>query len=152
MAVKLLLQTLDLLGTFVFALKGGATAVKHRLDLFSVMVLAFAAGNFGGITRDVLIGAIPPRALEDWDYLGVSLVAGLVTFFGYSLVEDAMCNLGVADWKGRETIRENPRAFIDTGFTALHDVTEYWDGGLLKVFRGIVTMTPNDPSSQRLDR
>jgi len=45
-----------------------------------------------------------------------------------------VCNLGVADWKGREAIRENLRAFIDTGFTALHDVTEYWDGGSLKVF------------------
>ena len=60
--------------------------------------------------------------------------------------EDAVCNLGVADWHGRETIRENLRKFIDTGFTALHDVTEYWDGGNLKVFRGTVTMTPDDRS------
>ena len=42
--------------------------------------------------------------------------------------EDAVCNLGVADWHGRETIRENLRKFIDTGFTARHDVLEYWDG------------------------
>ena len=62
--------------------------------------------------------------------------------------EDAVCNLGVADWKGREAIRTNLKAFIDTGFTALHDVTEYWDGGSLKVFRGIVTMTPDDRSQQ----
>ncbi|MEF0939294.1 nuclear transport factor 2 family protein [Rhizobium sp. BR 362] len=60
--------------------------------------------------------------------------------------EDATANLGVAEWKGCETIRESLRAFIDTGFTALHDVTEYWDGGLLKVFRGFVTMTPDDPN------
>ena len=26
--------------------------------------------------------------------------------------EDATCNLGIADWHGREQIRENPRAFI----------------------------------------
>jgi hypothetical protein len=62
------------------------------------------------------------------------------------LAEDAICNLGVADWHGRETIRANLRAFIDTGFTALHDVVEYWDGGALKMFRGIVTMTPDDPA------
>lgn len=61
------------------------------------------------------------------------------------LAEDAVCNLGVADWRGREAIRENLRAFIDTGFTALHEVQEYWDGGALKVFRGLVTMTPDDP-------
>ena len=60
------------------------------------------------------------------------------------LAEDATCNLGVADWHGREAIRGNLRAFIDTGFTAHHEVLEYWDGGLLKVFRGIVTMTPDD--------
>jgi len=60
--------------------------------------------------------------------------------------EDATCNLGVADWHGREQIRENLRAFIDTRFTALHEVVEYWDGGSLKVFRGRVTMTPDDKS------
>jgi len=60
--------------------------------------------------------------------------------------EDAICNLGVADWKGRETIRKNLREFVDRGFTPLHQVTEYWDGGSLKVFRGTVTMTPNDPA------
>jgi hypothetical protein len=60
--------------------------------------------------------------------------------------KDAVCNLGVADWHGREAIRENLRAFIDTGFTAHHDVVEYWDGGALKVFRGVVTMTPDDKS------
>jgi hypothetical protein len=62
------------------------------------------------------------------------------------LAEDATCNLGIADWHGREQIRENLRAFIDTGFTALHDVVEYWDGSSLKVFRGTVTMTPDDKS------
>jgi hypothetical protein len=41
-------------------------------------------------------------------------------------------------WHGREQIRENLRAFIDTGFTALRDVVEYWDGGSLNVFRGRV--------------
>jgi hypothetical protein len=58
--------------------------------------------------------------------------------------ENATCQLGIAQWNGREQIRESLRAFIDTGFTALHDVTEYWDAGSIKVFRGIVTMTPDD--------
>jgi len=58
--------------------------------------------------------------------------------------EDATCNLGIANWHGREQIREGLRAFIDTGFTALHNIVEYWDGGPLKVFRGRVTMTPDD--------
>ena len=62
--------------------------------------------------------------------------------------KDATCNLGVSDWHGREEIRENLRAFIDKGLTAHHDVVEYWDGGSLKVFRGIVTMKFDDPSKK----
>lgn len=60
--------------------------------------------------------------------------------------EDAICNLGVADWHGRETIRNNLRQFIDRGFTALHDVIEYWDSPLLKIFRGEVAMRFDDPN------
>jgi hypothetical protein len=61
---------------------------------------------------------------------------------------NAVANLGVSDWHGREAIRENLRAFVDKGFTAHHDVVEFWDGGFLKVFRGFVTMTPNDPAQK----
>ena len=60
--------------------------------------------------------------------------------------ENAVCNLGVADWHGREAIRDNLRQFIDKGFTAHHDVVEYWDSPLLKVFHGKVGMKFNDPS------
>jgi uncharacterized membrane protein YeiH len=38
-----LLVTFDLGGTFVFAHSGAAAGVKHRLDLFGVLVLSFAA-------------------------------------------------------------------------------------------------------------
>lgn len=84
--LHILLAGLDLGGTFVFAISGAAAAVKHRLDFFGVMVLAFAAGNAGGITRDVLIGAVPPAAIANWSYAGVSLLAGLAVFFRYPLI------------------------------------------------------------------
>ncbi len=72
---------LDLAGTFVFALSGAVAGVKHRLDVFGVLVLSFVAASTGGITRDLLIGAVPPGAVSDWHYLGVSLAAGLITFY-----------------------------------------------------------------------
>jgi uncharacterized membrane protein YeiH len=77
---------LDLGGTFVFALSGAVAGVKRKLDLFGVLVLSFVASNTGGIIRDFLIGALPPGAIDDWHYLGVSLVAGLITFFFPSAV------------------------------------------------------------------
>jgi uncharacterized membrane protein YeiH len=85
--MQVLLLVLDLVGTFVFAISGAMAGVKHRLDLFGVLVLSFVAANTGGITRDVLIGAVPPPALSDWRYLAVSLLAGVVTFFCYGAVD-----------------------------------------------------------------
>lgn len=79
--MKTWLLALDLAGTFIFALSGAMTAVRHRLDMFGILVLSLAAATFGGMTRDLLIGAVPPAALSDWRYIAASLVAGLVIFF-----------------------------------------------------------------------
>jgi uncharacterized membrane protein YeiH len=84
--VNTLLVAFDLGGTFVFALSGATAGVKHRLDLFGVLVLAFAAGNSGGIARDVMIGANPPAAISDWRYIAVSMLAGLITFYWFPLI------------------------------------------------------------------
>jgi uncharacterized membrane protein YeiH len=83
---QILVTVLDLGGTFVFAISGAVAAVKYRLDIFGVMVLAFAAGNVGGITRDLLIGAVPPAAISSLNYVGVSILAGLIVFFWDPLV------------------------------------------------------------------
>ena len=82
--VATLVLTLDLIGTCVFAISGAATGVRHRLDVFGVSVLAFVAGNVGGLTRDVLIGAVPPPAIGDWRYVAASLIAAVLTFGWYA--------------------------------------------------------------------
>ena len=84
---QMFVQTLDLVGTFVFAISGAVAAVNGRLDIFGILVLSFVAGNFGGIARDVLIGAVPPAALTYERYLLVSMFAGLITFFWYAGVD-----------------------------------------------------------------
>lgn len=86
-AIKTLVLTLDLLGTFVFALSGAVAGVRRRLDLFGVLVLSFVAANSGGIVRDVLIGATPPAAIRDWRYLAASLLAGVLIFFWYPSIK-----------------------------------------------------------------
>lgn len=91
---------LDLAGTFVFALSGAMMGVRYRLDIFGVLVLSFAAANSGGILRDVLIGAIPPLAIQDWSYLVVSLLAGLITFFRYSHIDRLKSKLLLCDAVG----------------------------------------------------
>jgi uncharacterized membrane protein YeiH len=86
-AIGTVTLVLDLLGTFVFALSGAVSGVKHRLDIFGVLVLSFAAANVGGITRDLLIGAVPPPGIADWRYIATALAAGLFTFYGGTVVD-----------------------------------------------------------------
>jgi uncharacterized membrane protein YeiH len=96
--ISTFLVALDLLGTFVFALSGAAAGVRHRLDLFGVLVLAFAAANAGGITRDLLIGAVPPAGISDWRYITISAVAGLLTFAWAGSRVPSTLAARLADW------------------------------------------------------
>ena len=78
---------LDLIGVFAFALSGGLVAVRKRLDLFGVLVLAGATGLGGGVLRDLLIGITPPIGISDWRLVATALAAGLVTFVYHPGVE-----------------------------------------------------------------
>ena len=55
--------------------------MRRRLDLFGVLVVAWAAGVAGGIARDLLIGAVPPAAIALPRYFAVTIAAGLVGFY-----------------------------------------------------------------------
>ena len=91
---------IDFIGTFAFAVSGATAGVRRGLDLFGVLVLAFAAGTAGGIVRDALLGATPPLALVDARYLGVCTLAGLATFFRHDLVERLRNPLQLSDAVG----------------------------------------------------
>lgn len=84
--VSLLFTVLDLMGTFAFAISGAIAGIRHRLDIFGVLLLSFAAATSGGIIRDLVIGALPPASIQDWRYAAVSMLAGFVTFFWYPKV------------------------------------------------------------------
>jgi uncharacterized membrane protein YeiH len=77
----MLLDVIDLGATFVFAISGATQGVRHRLDLFGVLVVAWAAAVAGGLARDLLIGVVPPAAIADWRYLAAAAAAGLIAFF-----------------------------------------------------------------------
>jgi uncharacterized membrane protein YeiH len=82
-----LLLTLDLLGTFVFALEGALAAVEGDLDLLGLMVLSFATALGGGIIRDVLIGAIPPGSIRDWRLGSVAFLGASIVFLFHHFVQ-----------------------------------------------------------------
>jgi uncharacterized membrane protein YeiH len=98
--VGTLVLVLDLCGTFVFALSGAMAGIKHRLDIFGVLVLSFAAANSGGIFRDLLIGAVPPPGIANWRYIAVSVLAGLATFRWGAIVDRLHDSVKIFDAAG----------------------------------------------------
>ena len=73
-----LIQFFDLLGVAVFAVSGALAAVRKRLDLLGVVVIAMVTAIGGGTTRDLLLDrgvfwATQPR------YLYVILASALLT-------------------------------------------------------------------------
>lgn len=98
--MKTLVLVLDLAGTFVFALSGAMAAVRHRLDIFGILVVSFAAATCGGIARDLLIGAVPPAAIADWRYVAVSVLAGLVVFCWTATAKQLYAPLLILDGAG----------------------------------------------------
>jgi uncharacterized membrane protein YeiH len=81
-----LLLWLNLAGTFVFGLSGGVAAVRAKLDLFGIVVLALVVALAGGIVRDLLIG-VPPATFRDWRYLAAAAAAGVWCIFRYPALE-----------------------------------------------------------------
>lgn len=77
---------LNLAGTFAFGLSGGLAAVRARLDLVGVLVLAAVVALAGGVVRDLLIG-VPPTNFRDGRFLAAAFAAGLVCFFGREALE-----------------------------------------------------------------
>jgi uncharacterized membrane protein YeiH len=90
----------DLAGTFVFALSGAILAVRHRFDVIGIAVLAVSAGLGGGMIRDVLLGELPPNALEDEAYLLTALAAGLIGFSFHTTIERLSASFRVLDAAG----------------------------------------------------
>lgn len=83
-----LLSVADIAGTFLFAIEGATAAVTGDLDLLGLMVLAFSTALAGGITRDLLIGAVPPQSLRDWRYPTVAITGAAIVFFLHPLFEN----------------------------------------------------------------
>ena len=71
---------LELFGTVAFAISGAITGIRKIMDILGVCVLGVVSAIGGGITRDVLLGALPPAVFDRPVYLYVALAASLVMF------------------------------------------------------------------------
>ncbi len=78
----MLLYSLDLLGTGVFAVTGAMVAARRNMDLFGALVLAFVTAVGGGTIRDAILGSTPVFWVHDTNYLTVICLATALTLAG----------------------------------------------------------------------
>ena len=75
------LEVIDILGTAAFAVSGASVAIQKKLDIFGVLVIAFATAIGGGTTRDIMLGATPVAWLKDESTVAVILISAVATLF-----------------------------------------------------------------------
>lgn len=81
--VEIVLNVLSAIGVVAFSVAGALVAIDHRVDMFGVVTLAAITSFGGGLTRDLLMGKLPPTLFADRFYLvlaGVSVLTALIVF------------------------------------------------------------------------
>jgi uncharacterized membrane protein YeiH len=71
--LDLLVNILDLVGTFAFALVGARIAADKGLDYGGIAFIAAIASLSGGTFRNLLLGEQPPWVLSTWLFAGVAI-------------------------------------------------------------------------------
>jgi uncharacterized membrane protein YeiH len=88
---------LEVVGVFVGAMSGALAAVRKQFDVFGILVLAWATGLGGGILRDLLIGAVPPVGISEWELVATAVAGGMVMYFFHPRLERARRFIVVLD-------------------------------------------------------
>ena len=71
----------EVLGKAAFSVSGALTAVKHKMDIFGVVVLGIVTALGGGLLRDIILNISPPSLFANTLYLSIAAVSALVVFF-----------------------------------------------------------------------
>ena len=128
--VSLFMNLLNDFGMVAFAASGSIAALKHEGDLFGAIFLALVASTCGGITRDLLIGAVPPEVMLSTFPLFLATGVGVLTYFFFPFVCKYM---------------EHPIAFFDAlglGVFAVYGAGKAMDFGIMPVWSiglGVIT-------------
>ena len=134
-----LFTLVELVGTIAFSLSGAMTAIKHKLDIFGILLLSSTTALGGGVIRDLIIGITPPMMFRDYKYLLAAVVSSAILFF--------IARTANAQYHAKETDIEayinvfdalGLGAFTVTGIQAGIQAG-FADNGFLLIFLALVT-------------
>ncbi len=93
-------EVIEILGTLSFAVSGTSSAMRKRLDIFGILIIAFVTSLGGGTLRDILLGNTPVAWLKDYTTLNVILIGCIVTVVFQRLVKKMNYTLFIFDSMG----------------------------------------------------
>ncbi|MFC6153844.1 trimeric intracellular cation channel family protein [Nocardioides yefusunii] len=130
MTLDPVLLTLDLIGTFAFALNGALVAIRlANVDIIGVLTLGTVTAVGGGIVRDLMIGDTPPATFSDWRYLAVAALGSMVAFVLGSRLDRLTMPITVLDAAGLSLF----------AVTGAHKAVEFGLGPVQAIILGAVT-------------
>ena len=71
---------LELIGTVAFAASGAIIAIRKKMDVFGVAVLALTTAVGGGVVRDVILDVTPPATFRDPVYALTAIAVSVIVF------------------------------------------------------------------------
>jgi uncharacterized membrane protein YeiH len=78
--MAILFTIFEFVGTVSFAISGAMEAIRHKMDLFGVIMLGVITACGGGILRDIVIGVIPPRVFQNPKWAILAIIISLLAF------------------------------------------------------------------------
>lgn len=136
---ELIYFAFEIIGTIAFAISGSMVAIKKRVDVFGVIVMAAVTALGGGICRDILIGDLPPRMFSDYRYVLAAVVTAVIVFADAYIFRDR--------YRKKEKLVDDINNFFDAVGLGIFTVTGvrvaidsgFKLNGILVVCLGVIT-------------
>lgn len=91
---------IDILGTISFAMSGALTAMRKKLDVFGILIIALVTSVGGGTLRDILIGKTPVSWMLNMTFVYVIISATVVAIIFRSYLKYVRRSLFLFDTIG----------------------------------------------------
>lgn len=78
--MPMILTVTDIVGTMAFAVSGAMVAIRKKMDIFGVNILALVTATGGGIIRDVLVGMAPPACFRNRRDIYIAIIMANIVF------------------------------------------------------------------------
>lgn len=91
------IEIINILSTLAFAISATSSAMRKRLDIFGIIIIAFVGSIGGGTLRDILIGNTPVSWLKNTTTINTVVMGIVITLIANRLLKKINFTLFIFD-------------------------------------------------------